>query len=88
MEINTVAWEKLGDEQFTLPIGKFEIDEFEGSSLPDVVKIKGVAIIGSTDLREKKKDKSWKTTTLKAIATEKAKDNKLKLVWDADLTHR
>lgn len=36
--INTVAWEKLGDEQFTLPIGKFEIDEFEGSSLPDVVK--------------------------------------------------
>lgn len=82
--INTVAWEKLWDEQFTLPIGKFEIDEFEGSSLPDVVKIKGVAIIGSTDLREKKKDKSWKATTLKAIATEKAKDNKLKLVWDAD----
>lgn len=78
--INTVAWEKLGDEQFTLPIGKFEIDEFEGSSFPDVVKIKGVAIIGSTDLREKKKDKSWKATTLKAIATEKAKDNKLKLV--------
>ena len=32
----------------------------------------------------RKKDKSWKATTLKAIATEKAKDNKLKLVWDAD----
>ena len=82
--INTVAWDSLDDKQFTLPVGQFEIDEFEGSSLPDVVKIKGVAVIGTTDLREKKKDESWKDTTLKAIATEKAKANNLKLVWDTD----
>ena len=82
--INTVAWDNLDDKQFTLPVGQFEIDEFEGSSLPDVVKIKGVAVIGTTDLREKKKDESWKSTTLKAIAAEKAKANNLKLVWDTD----
>lgn len=67
-----------------LPCGLFHIDSLRVAGSPSVMEMKGVSIPLDTPIRKKLKSKSWEKTTLKAIATAIAKDNKVGLLWDCE----
>lgn len=65
-------------------IGKFEIDEIEASGPPTVVSIKASAVPQSSSIRGQTKSKAWEKSTLKVVAGAIAKQNKMKLYYQAD----
>lgn len=82
--MNTLNWDTLAEGQKALPIGGFQLDDFEAASPPNTVTLKGVALEGNSSLRENKVNKTWEKTTIKAIANDIAIRNNIKLFWDCD----
>lgn len=64
-------------------LGKFEVDEIEVSGSPSQVTIKALAVPESSSIRGEYKSKAWEKTTLKMVAGDIAKANKLKLYFEA-----
>lgn len=82
----TYNWVGLYDGEADVQLGKFEIDEIELSSAPDVVTIKAAAITVSDDstLRSTLRSRTWENATVKKIANDVAVENNMKLYWDCD----
>lgn len=66
---------------YLMDCGKFEIDQIEISSAPDVVSINGIAAVISGSLRTKQ-NKAHENTTLKEIVQQVAARNGLKVTGD------
>lgn len=71
-------WE---DKAIKTKLGKFEIDEIDGSGPSSVISIKALAVSESSSLRGEEKSKAWEKATLKTVVSEIAKRNKMKLYW-------
>ena len=82
--IQTLNWDTLIDGLKTLPLGAFEIDEIELSSLPSVVQIKGLSIIGTAQLRGVEHNRAWENVTLQKVCQDIADANGLQLFYDCD----
>lgn len=65
-------------------LGLFEIDELSASSPPSKVVIRGLSVPESSSLRGEAKYKAWEKATLKKVADDIAKQNKLKLYFNSD----
>lgn len=63
-------------------IGKFEVDTITASR--SEVTIKALSVPESTSIRGEYKSKAWENTTLKVVAGDIAKQNNLKLYYQAD----
>ncbi|SDD89913.1 phage late control D family protein [Sporomusa acidovorans] len=79
----TEHWTEQGKTE-ELPFGIFEIDTFDGKSLPSTVTIKGLSIPESTSLRGEEKTKSWEKVKLSTIAQDIATNAGLTLFYDTD----
>lgn len=66
-------------------IGKFEVDEIEASGPPSRVTIKALAVSETSSIRGQFKSKVWEKATLKLVAGDIAKKNKLKLYFQASV---
>lgn len=64
-------------------LGKFEVDEIEASGPPSNVTIKALAVPENNSIRGQVKSKAWEKATLKLVANDIAKSNKLKLIFKA-----
>lgn len=92
------SWTPKGGERITASIlngniykqhkelycGRFYVDTLTASGSPRIFEIKAVSVPLNTPIRKKIKSKAWEKTSLKAIATAIASDNKIKLLYDAD----
>jgi phage protein D len=70
-------------KSLSLPCGSFEIDEFEVSGPPDVVRIKACSTPVNSSLRREKKTASWEQSTLQLVASDIAGQNGLGLLYEA-----
>lgn len=91
------SWTPKGGERITASIlngniykqpkelycGRFFVDTLTASGAPRIFEIKAVSVPLNTPIRKKIKSKAWEKTSLKAIATAIASDNKIKLLYDA-----
>lgn len=66
-----------------LRLGSFEVDEVRFSGAPDVVEIKASSAFVTQALRQEVRTRGWKSTSLKAVAGEIAKEAKISLDWQA-----
>ena len=84
--ICTYNWSDLYSEEQDLHLGKFEIDELEVSSAPNVVTIKAVAISISDDstLRSTLRSHTWENISVQKAANDIAWQNGMKLQWYCD----
>lgn len=84
--ICTYNWSDLYSEEQDLPLGKFEIDELEVSSAPNVVTIKAVAISIGDDstLRSTLRSHTWENISVQKAANDIAWQNGMKLQWYCD----
>lgn len=84
--ICTYNWSDLYSEEQDLQLGKFEIDELEVSSAPNVVTIKAVAISISDDstLRSTLRSRTWENISVQKAADDIAWQNGMKLQWYCD----
>lgn len=84
--ICTYNWSDLYSEEQDLQLGKFEIDELEVSSAPNVVTIKAVAISISDDstLRSTLRSHTWENISVQKAANDIAWQNGMKLQWYCD----
>lgn len=84
--ICTYNWSDLYSEEQDLQLGKFEIDELEVSSAPNVVTIKAVAISISDDstLRSTLRSHTWENISVQKAADDIAWQNGMKLQWYCD----
>lgn len=84
--ICTYNWSDLYSEEQDLQLGKFEIDELEVSSAPNVVTIKAVAISISDDstLRSTLRSHTWENISIQKAADDIAWQNGMKLQWYCD----
>lgn len=84
--ICTYNWSDLYSEEQDLQLGKFEIDELEVSSVPNVVTIKAVAISISDDstLRSTLRSHTWENISVQKAANDIAWQNGMKLQWYCD----
>lgn len=84
--ICTYNWSDLYSEEQDLQLGKFEIDELEVSSAPNVVTIKAVAISISDDstLRSTLRSHTWENISVQKVANDIAWQNGMKLQWYCD----
>lgn len=64
-------------------IGKFEVDEIEAKGTPSDVIIKAMSVPESSSICGEEKSKAWEKTTLKVVAGDIAKQNNLKLFYQA-----
>lgn len=82
----TYNWIGLYDGEADVHLGRFEVDEIELSSAPDVVTIKAVAITVSDDstLRSTMRSKTWENISVWKAANDIAWENGMKLYWDCD----
>ncbi|BAQ11441.1 phage protein d [Bacillus sp. OxB-1] len=64
-------------------LGKFEVDELSGQSGGTRMTIKALSVPESTSIRGEHKSKAWEKATLKQVAGDIAKVNKLKLHWQS-----
>lgn len=62
-------------------LGKFEVDELDGKSGGTRMTIKALSVPESTSIRGQYKSKAWEKATLKQVANDIAKVNRLKLHW-------
>ena len=81
-EILTYNWEKDGDKG-KLACGEFIVDSLSASGEPLAISIGAISGPVSSGFRETTRSKTWKKTTIKAIAEIIAKRYKLTLVYDA-----
>ncbi|MER8277443.1 hypothetical protein, partial [Acinetobacter baumannii] len=79
-------WSDLYSEEQDLQLGKFEIDELEVSSAPNIVTIKAVAISISDDstLRSTLRSHTWENISVQKAANDIAWQNGMKLQWYCD----
>lgn len=83
MEISlTVSDWEAPDDNRTLPLGKFELDEIENSGPPYTAKLKMVSIPNNAEIRSIEKNRAWEKTKLSAIAKDIADGAKLELFYD------
>lgn len=84
--ICTYNWSDLYSEEEDLQLGKFEIDELEVSSAPNVVTIKAVAISIGDDstLRSTLRSHTWENISVQKAANDIAWQNGMKLQWYCD----
>lgn len=84
--ICTYNWSDLYSEEQDLQLGKFEIDELEVSSAPNVVTIKAVAISIGDDstLRSTLRSHTWENISVQKAANDIAWQNGMKLQWYCD----
>lgn len=84
--ICTYNWSDLYSEEQDLQLGKFEIDELEVSSAPNIVTIKAVAISISDDstLRSTLRSHTWENISVQKAANDIAWQNGMKLQWYCD----
>lgn len=82
--ILTQGWWIDGETEEELSLGLFEIDEIECSGPPEEVKIKGVSVPNTTELRGVDKNRSWEKTKLSVIAGDLASGAGLSLFYDTD----
>lgn len=84
--ICTYNWSDLYSEEQDLQLGKFEIDELEVSSAPNVVTIKAVAISISDDstLRSTLRSHTWENISVQKAANDIAWQNGMKMKWYCD----
>ena len=84
--ICTYNWSDLYSEEQDLQLGKFEIDEFEVNSAPNVVTIKAVAISIGDDstLRSTLRSHTWENISVQKAANDIAWQNGMKLQWYCD----
>ena len=84
--ICTYNWSDLYSEEEDLKLGKFEIDEIEASSAPNVVTIKAVAISIGDDstLRSTLRSHTWENISVWKAANDIAWQNGMKLQWYCD----
>lgn len=84
--ICTYNWSDLYSEEQDLQLEKFEIDELEVSSAPNVVTIKAVAISISDDstLRSTLRSHTWENISVQKAANDIAWQNGMKLQWYCD----
>lgn len=68
-------------EPFKLDIGKFEVDTISGND--SVITIMAMATSENSSLRGESKSKAWEKVKLKAVFSEVAKRNNMKLVWNS-----
>jgi phage protein D len=66
-----------------LNCGRFFVDTLSASGSPRVFEIRAVSVPLNTPIRKKIKSKAWEKTSLKSIAEAVAKENKVKLLYDA-----
>ena len=80
----TYNWIGLYDGEADVTLGKFEVDEIELSSAPDVVTIKAVAITVSDDstLRSTLRSRTWENVTVQKVANDIALENNMDICWD------
>lgn len=78
--INKKYWKEL---TVKTKIGKFEVDEIEAKGIPSEVVIKALSVPESSSIRGEAKSKAWEKTTLKVVAGDIAKKNKLKFYFQA-----
>lgn len=71
------------DQTIKTKIGKFEVDEIDASGDPSDVTIKALSVPESSSIRGEEKSKAWEKTTLKVVAGDIAKQNKLKLFYQS-----
>ncbi|MEK3976053.1 phage late control D family protein [Psychrobacillus sp. FSL K6-1267] len=64
-------------------IGKFEVDEIEASGPPSSISIRALATPENNSIRGEFKSRAWEKATLKLVAGDIAKANKLKLYYKA-----
>ena len=85
MQVTLVVndWEGMGDTR-ELPLGKFELDEIENSSPPNVAKLKMISIPNNAEIRSVEKSRSWEKVKLSAIAQEIANDAGMQLFYDTE----
>jgi len=76
-------WKKPG-EDLKLPCGTFKIDEIEYSGPPMLIRFKALTSAMTTGLRDSRKNRAWKGTSVKAVAGQIAKENGLKLQYEGD----
>jgi phage protein D len=65
-------------------LGAFEIDEIEINGPPSVAIVRAISVPESSPLRLENRNRAWEKTTLKKVASDIAKRNKLKLYFDSD----
>jgi uncharacterized protein len=65
-------------------LGAFEIDEIEINGPPSGVVVRAISVPESSSLRLENRNRAWEKTTLKKVASDIAKRNKLKLYFDSD----
>lgn len=84
--ICTYNWSDLYSEEQDLQLGKFEIDELEVSSAPNIVTIKAVAISIGDDstLRSTLRSHTWENISVQKAANDIAWQNGMKLQWYCD----
>ena len=84
--ICTYNWSDLYSEELDLQLGKFEIDELEVSSAPNVVTIKAIAISIGDDstLRSTLRSHTWENISVQKAANDIAWQNGMKLQWYCD----
>lgn len=81
-DILTFNWDKDGDKG-KLACGEFIVDSLSASGEPLAISIGAISGPVSSGFRETTRSKTWKKTTIKAIAEIIAKRYKLALVYDA-----
>lgn len=84
--LEAVIYKKYWKDQIIkTKIGKFEVDEIDASGNPSEVTIKALSVPeSSSSIRGEEKSKAWEKTTLKVVAADIAKRNKLKLYYQAN----
>lgn len=68
----------------TLDCGKFYVDNLSCAGSPRTFTLKAVSIPLDSPMRKKVKDRAWEEKSLKEIAEEIAKENKMGLIWDCE----
>lgn len=82
--LEAVIYKKYWKEQTVkTKIGKFEVDEIDASGDPSQVTIKALSVPESSSIRGEEKSRAWENTTLKVVAGDIAKQNNLKLYYQA-----
>ncbi|CDX01304.1 Phage late control D protein [Desulfitobacterium hafniense] len=79
----TIYKREWKDQLTKTKIGKFEVDEIEAKGPPSDIIVKALSVPESSSLRGQEKSKAWENTTLRVVAEDIAKQNSLKLYFEA-----
>lgn len=79
----TIVLEDTSGKQLgRLPCGKFHVDSRRIAGSPRVFEMRATSIPPDMPMRRKKKERVWKQTSFKDIASTLASENNLQLFWD------